>query len=175
MPVLSTAWPPFVITDNARVNGHPHFMRSHFLVFLFPWFFPQLHCKKPLTQPWSSVVSVANVSFEQTNLLSEQTERNHFMNWFIPFSVQLSSAASMPAGSLTAVTASQRSVRTWFRFALWFVHDSRTYCTQRTIAEDVILVHVLCWKWRCVTQPLTQGRGVDSRPVTVLLKLALCC
>ena len=42
----------------------------------------------------------------------------------------------------------QRTVRTWFSFVLWFVHDSRTYCTQRTDAEDVILVQVLCWKWR---------------------------
>ena len=115
-------------------------------------------------------VSVANVSFKRTNLLSERSERNHFMNWFVPFSVQLRSDASMPAGSGTAATHSwifckrcsqraggdslactQRTVRTWFTFALWFVHDSRTYCTQRTVAEDVILVHALCLKWRCVS------------------------
>ena len=51
-----------------------------------------------------SVVSVANVSFKRTNLLSERSERNHFMNWFAPFSVQLSSAANMAAGSGTAAT-----------------------------------------------------------------------
>ena len=51
----------------------------------------------------------------------------------------------------------------------------RCYSLMIRVAEDVVLVHVLCWKWRCVTHPLTQGRGVDSRLVTVLLKLALCC
>ena len=81
--------------------------------------------------------------------------------------------ACWPGVELPRLT--QRTVRTWFTFVLWFVHDSQTYCTQRTVAEDVILVHVLCWKWRCVSQSLTQGRGVDSRSVTVLLKLALSC
>ena len=132
--------------------------------------------------------------FERTNLLSERIERNHFMNWFVPFSVQLSSAAIMPARSGTAATHSwifgerrsqraggdsfactRRIVRTWFTFVLWFIHDLQTYCTQRTVTEDMILVHALCWKWHCVTHSLTQGRGVDSRSVTLLLKLALCC
>ena len=55
--------------------------------------------------------------------------------------------------------------------------ESRLCCHSLMIriAEDVVLIHVLCWKWRCVSQSLTQGRGVDSRSVTVLLKLALCC
>ena len=150
------------------------------------------------------------------------------MDWFVPFSVQLSSAVSMPAGSGTAATHSENCqdviliravIRSWYTnllqaenwhwrsdsrsrtrswhcvthpgqrpakisavlltsvshhlkwfyctvkvihvrehaaavtqvtqitFALWFVHDLRTYCRQRPDAEDVILVHVLCWKW----------------------------
>ena len=65
-------------------------------------------------------VSVANVSFVRTNLLSEW---NHFMNWFVPFSVQLSSAAIMPAGSGTTATHSENCedvihiravIRSWF-------------------------------------------------------------
>ena len=118
-----------------------------------------------------SVVSVANVSFERTNLLSERSEQNHFMNWFVLFfsSVELSREhahrewncrdslmnlrrTTQPACNLLACT--QRTVRTWFNFALWFIHDLQTYCTQRT---DVILVHVLCRKWRCVTHSLTHS------------------
>ena len=190
------------------------------------------------------------------------------MNWFVPFSVQLSSAAIMPAGSGTAATHSENCedmihvhavIRSWFAILLhtencrwghnshsstvltvalchsltysgqrswftfsnhanihvascrvillhskshsrsqtWFSDLLRTWITfalslnhrerdsagrSRTtdsliihVAEDVILIHVLCWQWRCVTHSLTQGRGVDSRSVTVLLKLALCC
>ena len=101
---------------------------------------------------------------------------NGIISWTNSFLSQFSWAqpqACRPGVELPRLI--QRTVRMWFTFALWFVHDSQTYCTQRTDAENVILVHILCWKWRCVTHPLTQGRGVDSRPVTVLLKLALCC
>ena len=53
-------------------------------------------------------------------------------------------------------------------------HESRSRCHSLMICvtEDVVLVHVLCRKWRCVTHSLTQDRGVDSHSVTVLLKLA---
>ena len=63
----------------------------------------------------NSVVSVTNVSFERTDLSSERSEQDHFMDWFVPFSVQLSSAAIMPAGSGTAVThsVSEREPRGW--------------------------------------------------------------
>ena len=71
---------------------------------------------------WNSVVSVANVSFEWTNLLSEQSEWNLLMNWFVAFSIQLSSAVIMPAGSGTAATHSEN-------------------------CEDVILVRVLIRSW----------------------------
>ena len=96
----------------------------------------------------TSAVSVANVSFQWTNLLSQRSEQNHFMNWFIPFSVQLSSAASMPAGSGTAVTHTENC--------------------EDVIRSLTVLKVALC-------HPLTQGRGVGSRSVTILLKLALCC
>ena len=58
---------------------------------------------------------------------------------------------------------------------------SRSRCDSFMISESTahrelslrrrILIHILCWEWRRVTQ----GRGVDSLSVTVLLKLALCC
>ena len=78
----------------------------------------------------SSVVSVMNVSFEQTNLLSERSERNH--SWTDLFLSQFSWAqlwACLPGVGLPPLT-------------------------QRTVTEDVILVHLLCWKWRCVTHSL---------------------
>ena len=93
----------------------------------------------------NSVVSVLNVSFKQTNLLSERSEWNHFMNWFVPFSVQLSSAVSMLAESGTAATHTENCedvthvravIRSWFANLLhtelllrtwWF---SFTYCTE---------------------------------------------
>ena len=81
-----------------------------------------------LESPNISVVSVANVSFKWTNLFSERSERDHFMDWFVPFSVELSSATIMLAGSGTAATHTEN-------------------------CEDVILVHALCWKWCCVSQP----------------------
>ena len=68
-------------------------------------------------------VSVVNMSFKWMNLLSERSERNHFKNWFIPFSVQLSSATSMPARSGTAATHIENCedvihirtvIRSWF-------------------------------------------------------------
>ena len=96
-----------------------------------------------------SVVTVPNMLFERTNHLSGRSERNHFMNWFVPFSVQLSSAASMPAGSGTAATHTENCkdvvhVRAVIRS--WFVN----------------LLHIenCCW-------------GCDSHSHTVL-KVALC-
>ena len=56
----------------------------------------------------ASVMSVTNVLFKQTNLLSEWSDRDHFMNWFVPFLVQLSSAASMLARSGTAETYTEK-------------------------------------------------------------------
>ena len=120
-----------------------------------------------------SVVSVMNVSFVRTNLLSEQCEQNHFMNWFVPFSVQLSSAASMPAGSGTAVTHTENCqdvihiravIRSWFANLL---HTENWHWGRDSRSRTVLKV-ALC-------HSLTQGRGADSRSVTVLLKLALCC
>ena len=68
---------------------------------------------------------------------------------------------------------------TWFSAGniIQVVRDLRSRCNSLMIrlAEDMILVHVPCQKWRCVSQSLTQGIGVNSRSVTVLLKLALCC
>ena len=136
---------------------------------------------------WRSVVSVTNVSFEQTRLLSDWTERNNFMNWFVPFSAQLSSAVSMPAGSGTAATHSwifgkrrrQRAdgegllltpertllvIRSWFSNLL----HTENCCWGRDSRSCTVLKVALC-------HSLTQGRGVDSRSVTVPLNLALCC
>ena len=135
----------------------------------------------------SRVVYVANVSFEQTNLSNERTERNHFMNWFVPYAVQLSSAASMPAGSGTAVAHSwifgeRRSQhaggegllltpeRTWLVIRSWFANLLHTENCRwgRNSRSRTVLKVALC-------HSLTHGRGVDSLSVTVLLKLALCC
>ena len=104
-----------------------------------------------------SVVSVTNVLFERTSILSEWTERNQFMNWFIPLTVQLSSAAwifsercSQRAGG-DSLACAQRTAKTWFMFALLLVHDSQTYCTHNCRCVTVhrghfhnviILVHV---------------------------------
>ena len=107
-------------------------------------------------------------------------EVNGITSWTDLFLSQFSWAqprACRPGVGLPRLT--QRTVRKWFTFALRFVHDSETHCTQRTVAEDVILVYVLCWKWCCVSHSLREewltGRGVDSRSATVLLKIALCC
>ena len=78
-------------------------------------------------------------------------EVNGITWWTDSFLFQFSWA--QPWSCRPGVELTQRTVRTWFSFTLWFVHDSRTYCRQRTDAEDVILVQVLCWKWRCVTHP----------------------
>lgn len=63
--------------------------RGHYTLFL---------CT-PVFHLFVSVLSVTNLSFKQTNLLIERSEQNHSKNWFFPFSVQLSSAASVPARS----------------------------------------------------------------------------
>ena len=132
-------------------------------------------CLDRYDQTHASVVSVANVSFKRTNLLSERSERNHFMNWFLPFSVQLSSAASMPAGSGTAATHSENCedviqfravIRSWFANLL---HTENCHWGRDSRSRTVLKVALK------VTHSLTQGRGADSRSVTVLLKLALCC
>ena len=43
----------------------------------------------------TSVVSVANMSFKWMNLLSERSERHHFKNWFVTFSVSADSNDSV--------------------------------------------------------------------------------
>ena len=91
----------------------------------------------------------ANVSFKRPNLLSEQSKRNHFKNWFVPFSVHLSSAASMPAGRGTAVTHTEN-------------------------CEDVIHVRAVIRSWFVNLLHTENCRwGHDSRSHTVL-KVALC-
>ena len=71
------------------------------------------------------------------------------MNWFVPFSVQLSSAASMPAGSGTAVTHTEN-------------------------CEDVIHVRAVIRSWFANLLHTENCRwGRDSRSRTVL-KVELC-
>ena len=95
------------------------------------------------------VLLVANVSFKRTKLLSERGERNHFMNWFVPFSVQLSSALSMPAWSDTAATHTEN-------------------------CEDVIHIRAVIRSWFTNLLHTENCRwGRDSRSRTVL-KVALC-
>ena len=92
----------------------------------------------------TNVMSFANTSFKRPNLLSE---RNHFKNWFVPFSVQLSSAASMPAGSRTIATHTENCEDVIHVRAVihsWFAD----YCIQRS-----------WFKWQC------EG---DSRPQQVV-------
>ena len=94
-----------------------------------------------------SVVSFANMLFKQMNLLSE---RNHFKNWFVPLSVQLSSAASMPAGSGTAATHRENCE---------YVIHIRALCVRSWFVN---LLHTENCRW-----------GRDSRACTVL-KVVLC-
>ena len=103
----------------------------------------------PQSMVWVSVVSVVNVLFKLTNLLSERSEQNHFVNWFVPFSVQLSSAASVPVRSGTAVTHTEN-------------------------CEEVIHVRAVLRSW-CDNLLHTENCrwGRNSRSGTVL-KVALC-
>ena len=129
------------------------------------WSLPD--CSLPVP---TSVVSVANVSFKRTNLFSERSERDHLMDWFVPFSVQLSSAVIMPAGSGTHsencedVILVHAVIRSWFMNLL----QAENWRWGRDSRSDTVLKVPLCLS-------LSQGRGDDSRSATVLLKLALCC
>ena len=71
----------------------------------------------------------------------------------------------------------QRTVRTWFTFMLWFVHDSWTYCTQNCCwgrdwgrdSRSRTVLKVLC-------NSLTHsGQRSWFTFSNVLQKLALCC
>ena len=107
----------------------------------------------------ASVVSDANVLFKQTNLLSEWTERDHFMNWFVLFSVQLSSTASMPAGVRVRVSAANPTL-------LRLTHTEN--------CEDVIHVRAVIRSWFAnLLHTENCGWGHDFHSRTVL-KVALC-
>ena len=116
-----------------------------------------------------SVVSVANVLFEWTNLFSE---RNHFrtdlflsqFSWAQPWSCRPRVELPWLTENCKDVILVRAVIRSWFANLL----HTENWRWGRDSRSRTVLKVALC-------HSLTQGRGVDSRSVTVLLKLALCC
>ena len=82
-------------------------------------------------------MSFANDSFKDSNLLSERTERDHFLKWFVRFSVQLScrhssagraAGESLQAGREGRIT--QWTTLSWIIF-LWEIHFHGDRCCNR--------------------------------------------
>lgn len=71
-----------------------------------------------------SVVLLTTLSFKRTNCLREWTEQNHFLTWFVLFSVQLSSAARIQARIGTAMWSVNHSRIRW----QWHMIRSFTAC-----------------------------------------------